>query len=435
MKPALAVVSLFFVIAAPARAATAEVVEGGGPMTPQAVAFFRGEGDEVNEVLYSEERGGKAAVFRDSAAVVRAGAGCSAIDEHTVRCTSDVLPVRGPQRLPVVVELGDGADGATAQDVDAFVVRGGAGNDQLSSGYARQSVIDGGDGDDRLIGGNGDDQLVGGLGADVLSAGLGSDELIGDPATGPFSPDQLHGGFGLGVDTVSYAERTVRVFVDAAAGGPDGAAGEGDVVEGVENIVGGLANDVLVGDAFPNRLDGGGGSDVLGGRGGDDLLIGSEGIDRIEGDEGNDTVEGAGGADLVIGGAGDDVLGLGGVSSDPGDQARCGDGEDRVRSVDVRDLVRRDCEGTEVLGIVVGVPRESAVRLTPTAAPVPCRVVVTLTTRRRARRSRAVRVRSTAVRVAVRRRARVRRRPAADRLRVELRGVGCGGVGGFVLAP
>jgi hypothetical protein len=257
---------------------------------------------------------------------------------------------------------------------------------------------------------------------------------VGDPAAGPFSADQMYGGFGPGVDSVSYAERTVRVFVDAAAGGPDGAAGEGDVVEAVEDITGGLGNDVLVGDEFPNRLDGGGGSDVLGGRGGDDLLIGSDGPDRIEGDEGDDTVEGAGGADLVIGGAGNDLLGLGGVSSDPGDQARCDEGEDLVRSVDVRDRVRRDCEGVEVLGLIVGVPSGVTIPLAPSSNPVPCPVVVTLTTRRAARRSRAVRVRSS-VRVAVRRRVRVRRRPLPDRMRVELRGVGCGGVGGFVLAP
>jgi hypothetical protein len=423
--------------ASPCAAATVEVVERHDTYSSSATAEFRGEGDEVNDVRYSTAEGGRWAVFHDAAAVIRAGHGCSSVDEHTARCTTEIPPARGPgPYLPVDLRLGGGDDRAVSDsELPAFGVHGEEGDDELVAGAAGVALLEGGPGDDLLVGGVGSDHLHGGAGADVLRGGPAEDSLVGDEPGGPFSPDVMDGGESA-EDWVSYGERQTPVHVDLSSPGGDGGAREDDAISGVEQVAGGLADDVLVGDDVRNRLEGGGGSDVIAGRGGDDLLLGSDGRDVIDGEDGDDSIQGAGGADMAIGGPGDDFVGLGGVSSDPFDRAECGPGDDRAMNVDVRDVVR-GCEAVEVLGLLVGVPRRVsrgfAVPVAAGANPVPCRVVVTVTSRRRAVRSRAVRVRSS-VRVVARRRTRVYRRPAARRLRVELRGVGCGGVGGFVVA-
>lgn len=79
----------------------------------------------------------------------------------------------------------------------------------------------------------------------------------------------------------------------------DGEAGEGDDVRpGVECVIGGWADDVLIGDGRSNRLIGGFGDDELSGLNGRrDVLIGGEG---------DDTLDGGNGRDDLIGGAGDD---------------------------------------------------------------------------------------------------------------------------------
>jgi Ca2+-binding RTX toxin-like protein len=394
MRWRLALVLVFAALPSSASAATVEVAQ----RDDSTFTIFRGEGNEGNDVRYSLTEDGRSAVVRDNQADVRPGAGCEAMGPHAARCAV-VAEVR--------LELGAGPDVANAMDpVDVLTVDGGPGNDAIFAGEARSTAIAGGDGVDILVGTAGNDTLSGGAGSDRLSGGGGDDSLEGDPAAGPFARDVFDGGDGA--DLVSYGERTTPVQVDLAVktdAGTNGGSGEHDQIEGVERALGGLANDLLTGDDLPNRLSGGGGADVLVGRNGADVLLGSEGADRLDGGDGDDFLD-------------------------------CGVGKDRA-GVDVRDLVASSCERTEVLGLLVGVPRRVrrgfVVSVRATAHPVPCKVVLTLTTRRRAVRSRAVRVRSS-VRVTVRSRVRGRRRPAAGRVRVEVRGVGCGGVGGYVLS-
>ncbi|BAI73768.1 calcium binding hemolysin protein (plasmid) [Azospirillum sp. B510] len=132
----------------------------------------------------------------------------------------------------------------------------GGGNDALA----------GDGGDNRLSGGVGDDSLSGGAGDDVLDGGSGADRLDG----------------GDGIDTATYAGSGAGVTVDLAVGTGTGGDAEGDVLSGVENLIGSAHGDRLTGDAGANHLDGGAGDDVLAGAGGADTLIGGEGIDTAD---------------------------------------------------------------------------------------------------------------------------------------------------------
>jgi Ca2+-binding RTX toxin-like protein len=157
--------------------------------------------------------------------------------------------------------------------------------------------------DDTLEGNNGNDTLVGLGGADSLIGGKGNDLLAGGGDPG----DVLDGGDG--VDTASYAlARTnegivfhdAPVEVDLAGGwariGAPPKAGERDVrpintLISIENVIGGLGNDTLRGDAGTNRLEGYDGNDLLEGRDGNDFLIGGKGADTLDGGAGIDLAD------------------------------------------------------------------------------------------------------------------------------------------------
>src|SRR4051812_23461536 len=164
---------------------------------------------------------------------------------------------------------------------------GGKGNDVLNAGadprgvfaYGEDGndVINGNIGDDNLIGGDGNDTIHGGAGKDYLSGGSGNDWLM--PGAGLNVVDG-----GDGNDTVDYSDSTAGVEVDLSFLGDRAAASggyQGDVIGGVENVVGSNFADSLTGDAGNNSLTGNGGNDRLIGLGGDDRLTGGTGTDTF----------------------------------------------------------------------------------------------------------------------------------------------------------
>ena len=177
----------------------------------------------------------------------------------------------------------DGAPGEGDNVIGAITsIGGGAGNDYLESGPATGSLF-GADGSDILIGNAERNYLVGGAGDDQLLAGDGSDSLVGDAGS-----DVLSGGGGL--DEVTYGG-TAPLRLSIGDGPNDGVAGEGDDIrEDVESLVGGLGDDVLIGDAHGNRLAGYGGHDVLRGGDGADEVIGWGDGDELDGGAGPDLV-------------------------------------------------------------------------------------------------------------------------------------------------
>ena len=200
------------------------------------------------------------------------------------------------------------------------VLDGGAGDDHMSGGEGNDDLMGGdgidradytfapggvtvdlaqgtasGEGDDLLqgvedvFGSAHDDTLLGDAGPNFLASGQGEDVLQGragdDGLAGSSGDDRLDGE--EGTDTV-YAGTTTSVTVDLAAGTTSGGDGN-DLLTGIENAVGGLANDMLLGDDGPNHLEGYFGDDTLDGRAGDDSLDGNDGTDEGFGGPGTDS--------------------------------------------------------------------------------------------------------------------------------------------------
>jgi Ca2+-binding RTX toxin-like protein len=195
-------------------------------------------------------------------------------------------------------------------------INGTAAADWILGFFGNDKLI-GGAGEDRLEGGDGNDRLDGQDGNDMLRGGEGADIFVG----------------GAGIDTADYSDAATAVYADLSnVMAADGAA-YGDRFTGVENLTGGVFDDVLRGSTVANRLsggegadwmDGGAGNDTLDGGNGYDVLYGGAGADSVSGGEdadwleggaGNDIVEGGGGADWIFGGAGNDRL-TGGLDGD-----------------------------------------------------------------------------------------------------------------------
>src|SRR5690606_18341558 len=77
---------------------------------------------------------------------------------------------------------------------------------------------------------------------------------------------------GAGRDAIVYKASDAGVTVDLALAGPQASDGfaDGDVLAGIENVVGSAFADTVSGDAGANTLRGLAGADMLDGREGDD---------------------------------------------------------------------------------------------------------------------------------------------------------------------
>ena len=136
---------------------------------------------------------------------------------------------------------------------------------------------------EHLIGGPDNDNFTGtaannqfsGRGANDTFKGLGGGDIyIGDEGT----------------DTVTYDGHTTPVVADIDGNFDDGSAGEGDNIGvTIENIIGGAANDLLIGNG--PGANGQTGNNTLSGEGGDDELRGGLGNDSLNGGAGEDTVD------------------------------------------------------------------------------------------------------------------------------------------------
>ena len=180
---------------------------------------------------------------------------------------------------------------------------------------------------DVLRGLGGNDMLFGGSGNDTLDGGPGADTLMG----------------GLGTDTADYSLSAAGVTVNLLTGVGSGGDAQGDMLTGIENIIGSAHDDVLAGDGGANVFAGGSGNDVyfvdnigdqvnenagegldtiystthfrlpanvetLVLQGGADLQAYGNGLSNsVYGNAGSNLLDGGAGADAMFGGAGNDV--------------------------------------------------------------------------------------------------------------------------------
>lgn len=174
--------------------------------------------------------------------------------------------------------------GAAAGDrfVDIEGIIASSGNDTIS-GDAGANRVFGGAGEDLIFGREGDDWLSGDAGNDTLDGGLGADSLFG----------------GAGQDFASYSGAPTALTVDLLSQSMNSGAALGDVLSGIEGIIGTNFADTIFGSNAADWILGGNGPDHLEGRAGDDDLFGGAG---------NDTMNGGAGGDGFFGGAGTDTV-------------------------------------------------------------------------------------------------------------------------------
>jgi Ca2+-binding RTX toxin-like protein len=203
--------------------------------------------------------------------------------------------------------------GVAVLGIAAGTATGGEGTDTLSN----FENITGSAFNDTLVGDGNANTIDGGAGDDLLIGGAGADTLIG----------------GAGLDTVSYSNATSGVTAIINGTGTLGDA-LGDVLTGVENLIGTAFNDTLTGDGGDNTFDGGLGSNTINGLGGVDTInyadatgamtvnLSNLGInatgggrsdslsnfENIIGSAFNDNLTGDGNANVIEGGIGADTM-------------------------------------------------------------------------------------------------------------------------------
>jgi Ca2+-binding RTX toxin-like protein len=156
------------------------------------------------------------------------------------------------------IDLGPGSDKSFLGAGDDVAVGGGGGDTIHGEGGADR--LFGGIQDDKMFGGGGADLLVGNQGIDKLKGGSDDDWLRGDT-----NQDKYFGD--AGTDTASFAgamppgplPRLDGVAVDLRSGSARG-DDSGERVRGIENVIGSLFPDELIGAGGTVR--GGGGADV-----------------------------------------------------------------------------------------------------------------------------------------------------------------------------
>lgn len=156
----------------------------------------------------------------------------------------------------VTVDLAEGIATEWDGGHDTLIaIAGAVGTDfnDILRGDAAANRLEGGLGDDVLAGRGGDDVLVGGGGADTLQGGAGTD-----------TADYSGGG---------------PVRISLLSGEALDSGGAIDHLSGIENVIGSLSPDLLMGDANANRLTGGVGADTLRGGGGADTFVFTDRLD------------------------------------------------------------------------------------------------------------------------------------------------------------
>lgn len=342
--------TVLLALAGGAAAAVVEVSEESialdGTDATRAVLRFTAGRDERNrvkiEIAASHERMLDLRVI-DNGAPVRAGAGCAGggAPGSPAHCAiREPRHVEGKPCAPKYCVIPIPGTGA----VDSMEIALGDRDDVFNAGgltgildHAFEMTVTAGRGDDWIKTGGGADTIDPGAGFDRVHSEWGEDRV--DVTRSPDGPDvydlggEVYNPSRYGADEVDYSKRSTPVRWNGFKGLVEG---EGDKLNGVENVVGGSGDDVLVGDEAENFIRGGPGDDVIRGEYNYDELLGGSGDDTLYGGLDPDVLIGAKGNDRAFGGPAADAikLGDGGDLADGGgkrDWIRCGAGWDQSR--------------------------------------------------------------------------------------------------------
>ncbi|MBX9847878.1 MAG: hypothetical protein K2X64_01190 [Rhodocyclaceae bacterium] len=164
----------------------------------------------------------------------------------------------------------NGGNSTTAGDAGGDTLIGvesltGSALNDLLIGSSTVNTLTGGDGDDTLLGLGGGDTLIGGNGNNTASY-AGSGAVVASLSAGTYA--------GAG-GNVTFTVSSGGILNGGSTGTANDAAG--DLLIGIQNLVGSSNNDTLVGDANDNNIQGGAGNDILQGRAGADTIDGGTG--------------------------------------------------------------------------------------------------------------------------------------------------------------
>lgn len=202
--------------------------------------------------------------------------------------------------LAINIDTGAGDDRVVVTPKIAATLRGGSGDDTLTTAAGRDS-IEGGSGNDRISCGDGDDCIMGGRGDDRIFAGLAAGKSF-DPFENAITR-RIFGGSGN--DEIEFIAGLTRVSDDS---GDDRVTSttrppEEALEDTSDQFVGGIGEDTFSAAAAATFSD----------EGGHDSFIGSDGDDVFFSGPGDDTIRAGAGRDLVRDGTsrGSDLIDLG----------------------------------------------------------------------------------------------------------------------------
>lgn len=243
------------------------------------------------------------------------------------------------------IHISKGKDGGIIVNVDGK-------EKKFSAEAARNLIIDGSDGNDKIIADKdveADLQIVGGLGNDTITTAKGNDTVYDNYGANNISTKD-------GSDTIianqldyipgEHSQTTVdnrgffRKLLDKITGKSsyEEQTVDGNIIDGGDDgnyIEGGLGNDYIRSGSGDDVIYGLNGNDIIKSGNGDDYVDGGKGNDNIDVDFGNNIVFGGNGDDVMKAGDGDNVL-VGGRGSD---SIKAGEGENKI-TADSADKVK-----------------------------------------------------------------------------------------------
>ncbi len=105
-------------------------------------------------------------------------------------------------------------------------------------------------------------------------------------------------------NSLDFSNYRTPVYVDLSTNSYSAMTG---TITNILQIIGGQANDVLIGNDLANIIDGGPGNDLIYGLGGNDVLMTGDGDNIVFGGDGNDIIFSGLGSNTLYGGAGYDI--------------------------------------------------------------------------------------------------------------------------------